>query len=191
MAHGAHAHDEALCRKLPLEQPRKRGDNLLDRHPAAVKLRGGLAVTVGHRPPLVVVDPRRAEGEQQRVGPVQRFGAASHRLVHGVEGLVGLRARERAVEVVVEPHPLARAVQLLAADRLGVPQAVERPDDGGGVEENARRVGLDAEPGAGEPRRNVLGKARTEGQQPASVVDVGAEGEGLYFGAELHAAVAF
>ena len=55
-----------------------------------------------------------------------------------------------------------------------------------GVEQDARGACDDAEPGFGEPSRDVFGEAGTEGQDAVPVSDFHPEGRNVDFGAEFH-----
>ena len=117
----------------------------------------------------------RAQGQQYPVGTAQGFGACLAGGVHRSQRLVGRRGRERAVEPVVEPQ-FAVEVQLgMLYGRL-VRIAAQRGGDGERVEQDARGVCDDAEPGFGEPSRDVFGEAGTEGQDAVPVSDFSPRG---------------
>ena len=79
------------------------------------------------------------------------------------------------MEPVVEPQ-FAVEVQLGMLYGCLVRIAAQRGGDGEGVEQDARGVCDDAEPGFGEPSRDVFGEAGTEGQDAVPVSDFHPEG---------------
>lgn len=179
--------DDLLAGQGPLDEACEDLDNLIDTEPSAYELRGGLPVTVGHHGAVMFEDPGGAEGEDHAVGAAKRLGAVVPGAVHAVEGLLGRRGGEVAVEVEVTPE-VAVEEELAGGDGGAVGEAFEGRGNRERIEKHAGGVGVDAELGACEAVGDGGGEARPEGEDPVFVSDAGRQGGGFDFGAEFHTA---
>ena len=185
MPYRADRQDDLLSGERPFDQLRERLDDLLHRKPSSGKFRGGPAVAVGDRFALTLVDPCRAEGEDDAVGRAECVGPGLPRGVHFLQGFVGCRGREVAVEPEMVPH-LAVEPQLPARHGRRVGITADRRGDGERIEQDARGVFRHPEFGAGEFSGDVRGEARPEREHPVFVADFHPEGCNFDFGAEFH-----
>ncbi len=187
MTHRTDRQQNLLAGQRSLEEPVEGLDNLRDAQPPTDEFRGGAAMTVGDHLSVVFVDPGRAEGQDHPIGRAERLGPCLSGTVHALQGLLGGRCGEFAVEVEVVPE-FAVEAQFVTGDGPGIGVAVERPGNRQRIEENARGICDNVEFRCGKPVGDVRGEARSEGEDAVAVSDLQIGAERFDFGAEFHTA---
>ena len=113
-------------------------------------------MAVGDNLAVPFIDPGCAERQDHPVGRAERLGSRRAGGVHAAERLLGRRCRKVAVESEVEP-PFRIVLQFVAPDLRA--ECSDGRGDRQRIEEDARGVGRNVEPGACKTVGDMRGEA--------------------------------
>ena len=189
MTDGADGEQDSFAARFVRQNRFDRRDHLFDRKSATAEPFGGLPVAVGYYVARIraFVDPCRTQRQQDGRRFVQCAGAFGDGGVDARQCFVRRVARQRTVEIVMEP-PSVGVLQLLLRNGESVAVAPQGAHDRQRVEQHARRIDRDAEFGFGHPASDLRGEARAERQQAVVVGELPVVGEDFDFGTEFHRA---